>query len=63
MSPRFLLAPIITVLPESRLRMTQAIIPGNRGLRSEPFIADIVLVQTIFRKSCLRMKRHELPQY
>jgi hypothetical protein len=56
---------MIIVLPESRLRLTQAIIPGDRGLQSEPFITDsgAVLAQATFRKSCFRMKRLERPQY
>ena len=63
MSPQFLLALITTVLPESRLRMTQAIIPGDRILRSELFITNTVLAQTTFRRSCFRMKLLERPQY
>jgi hypothetical protein len=54
---------MITVLPESRLRLTQAINPGDRGLHSGPFIADTVLAQMTFRKSCFRMKRLERPHY
>jgi hypothetical protein len=43
--------------------MTQAINPGDRGLLSEPFIADTVSAQTTFRKYCFGMKRLERPQY
>ena len=54
---------MITVLPESKLRLTKAIILGDYGLHSEPFIADTVLAQTTFREFCFRVKRLELPQY
>lgn len=54
---------IIIVLSGSRLGLTQAYMPCERGLRSESFIADIVLDQATYRESCFRMKGLEGPQY
>ena len=55
--------PVITVLSESRLRITHAISRGDCSLHSEPLIADTVLAKTTFRKSCFTIKRLERPQY
>jgi hypothetical protein len=63
MSPQLPSVAIITVLPESGLRLTKDIFLGDRALLSEPFIADAVLAQTTFRKSCFGIKRFELLQY
>ena len=64
MSPQFHLIEITTVLPESRLKMTQAIVLGDRTFfHFEIFIADTVLVQMRFRKSCFRINLLKRPQY